>query len=69
MLILFSIKLHVCFLQQPELRTVQERGSLQKGKKKKKGLHQSKIPTLDHKKLLSQAVIILNALLDIWASL
>lgn len=56
-------------MQQPELRTVQERGSLQKGKKKKKGLHQSKIPTLDHRKLLSQAVIILNALLDIWASL
>lgn len=34
MLILFSIKVRVCFLQQPELRTAQEKGSLQKGEKK-----------------------------------
>lgn len=34
-LVLFSIKLQVCFLQQPELCTVQERGTIKKKKKKK----------------------------------
>lgn len=56
-LILFSAKLQVCFLQPPELCTVQERGTIKRRrkmkKKKKKNLHQSKISTLDYSKLLS----------------
>lgn len=56
-LILFSVKLQVCFLQQPEFCFVLQRSTLQKGK----ALHRSNISTLDHSKLLGSPFIIFEA--------
>lgn len=64
-LILFSIKLQVCFLQQPEFCLVLRRSTLQTGK----ALHQSKVSTLDHSKLLGSPFIIFKAFSGSWASL
>lgn len=64
-LILFSVKLQVCFLQEPEFCFILWRSTFQKGK----ALHQSKISTLDNSKLLGSPFIIFKAFSCSWASL
>lgn len=64
-LILFSVKLQVCFLQEPEFCFRPWRSTFEKGKT----LHQSKISTLDNSKLLGSPFIIFKAFSGSWASL